>query len=65
MGLPGQVLMKMPVRADTIKSSGIAGTISDRVASHPNRILREAAANNMAALKIELLRRARKYAAPK
>ncbi len=36
--------MKMPVRADTIKSSGIAGTISDRVASHPNRILREAAA---------------------
>jgi hypothetical protein len=42
--LLGQVLNKMPVRMAMLRSSGIAGTVSDRVASHPNRIVREAAA---------------------
>ncbi|KAK9903424.1 hypothetical protein WJX75_005208 [Coccomyxa subellipsoidea] len=39
-----KVLNKMPVRMAMLRSSGIAGTVSDRVASHPNRIVREAAA---------------------
>ena len=34
----------MPLRMDLLKASGIAGTVAERVAAHPNRVVREAAA---------------------
>lgn len=36
--------MKMPLRMNLLRASGIAGTVADRMAAHPNRAVRGAAA---------------------